>query len=63
MVDAINGDSFLITRGDRSELVRELIGTVLQAREDLHEPPLAIYEQDSRGPFEAATAPAVDAPK
>ncbi|MHB8855783.1 MAG: hypothetical protein ACYC6K_04085 [Bellilinea sp.] len=47
MLDAINGNASIFTRGDRSELVWELIDPVLQAWEDPRGPSLAIYEQGS----------------
>jgi glucose-6-phosphate 1-dehydrogenase len=55
LLDAINGDASLFTRGDRSELAWELIDPILQAWEDPLGPPLAIYEQGSWGPAEADT--------
>lgn len=60
LLDAINGDASLFTRGDRSELAWELIDPILQAWEDPYGPPLAIYEQGSWGPTEADNMLAVD---
>ena len=45
LVDAINGDASVFTRGDRSEFVRELIDPILQAQEDPHGPQLAIMSR------------------
>jgi len=53
LLDAVNGDTSLFNRGDQSELAWELIDPILQAWEDPHGPPLAIYEQGSWGPIEA----------
>jgi len=53
LLDAINGDASLFNRGDQSELAWELIDPLVQAFEDPHGPPLAIYEPGSWGPIEA----------
>ena len=63
LLDAINGDTSLFNRGDQSELAWELIDPILQAWEDPHGPPLAIYEQGSWGPIEADAMLAVNSHK
>jgi len=63
LLDAVNGDTSLFNRGDQSELAWELIDPILQAWEDPHGPPLAIYEQGSWGPIEADAMLAVNSHK
>lgn len=53
ILDAINGDASLFTRGDRSELAWEIIDPIIQAWEDPQASTLAIYEQGSWGPLES----------
>jgi glucose-6-phosphate 1-dehydrogenase len=63
LIDAINGDASLFTRGDRSELAWEIIDPIIQAWEDSDRSHLAIYEQGSWGPFEADAMLASDSSK
>lgn len=63
LLDAINGDASLFTRGDRSELAWEIIDPIIQAWEESSSEPLAIYEPGSWGPFEADAMLAKDARK
>jgi len=63
LIDAINGDASLFTRGDRSELAWEIIDPIIQAWEDSDRSQLAIYEQGSWGPFDADAMLASDSRK
>lgn len=63
LLDAINGDASLFTRGDRSELAWEIIDPIIQAWEGSSSKPLAIYEQGSWGPVEADELLAMDSRK
>jgi glucose-6-phosphate 1-dehydrogenase len=53
LLDALNGDPSLFTRGDRNELVWELLDPILQAWSEKDGPPLFMYEPGSWGPEEA----------
>jgi glucose-6-phosphate 1-dehydrogenase len=53
LLDALNGDPSLFTRGDRSELAWELLDPVFQAWSEKDGPPLFMYEPGSWGPEEA----------
>lgn len=53
LLDALSGDLSLFTRGDRSELVWELLDPVLQAWNEKDGLPLFMYEPGNWGPEEA----------
>jgi glucose-6-phosphate 1-dehydrogenase len=50
LLDTLNGDASLFTRGDRAELAWELLEPILTAWEMPGGPPLEIYEPGSWGP-------------
>jgi len=60
LLDALNGDASLYTRGDRAELAWELLEPVLAAWEAAVGPPLHIYEPGSWGPSAAGELLAQD---
>lgn len=53
ILDAINGDASLFTRGDRAELAWELLDPILKAWKEPSGPPLYSYEPGSWGPAAA----------
>lgn len=53
LLDALNGDPSLFTRGDREELAWELLGALLKAWKDPAGPPLHKYEAGTWGPVAA----------
>lgn len=53
LLDALNGDASLFTRGDRAELAWELLDPILKAWKGPDSPPLYRYEPDSWGPAAA----------
>lgn len=50
LLDALNGDASLFTRGDRAELAWELLDPILKAWQEPDGPPLYYYEPGSWGP-------------
>lgn len=50
LLDALNGDASLFTRGDRAELAWELLDPILKAWKETASPPLYSYEPGSWGP-------------
>lgn len=54
LLDALNGDASLFTRGDRSELAWELLDPILKAWKDPDGPPLHSYEPGTWGPDAAS---------
>jgi glucose-6-phosphate 1-dehydrogenase len=53
ILDALNGDMSLFTRGDRAELAWELLDPILQAWQESGGPPIYPYEPGCWGPPEA----------
>ncbi|MCI0475417.1 MAG: glucose-6-phosphate dehydrogenase [Anaerolineales bacterium] len=53
LLDALNGDASLFTRGDRAEIAWSLLDPIIAAWHSPDAPPLAIYEPGSWGPVEA----------
>lgn len=53
LLDALNGDATLFTRGDRAELAWELLDPILKAWKEPDGPPLHSYEPGSWGPVAA----------
>jgi glucose-6-phosphate 1-dehydrogenase len=53
LLDALNGDASLFTRGDRAELAWELLDPILTAWEEPYGPALHIYDPGSWGPAPA----------
>lgn len=53
LLDALNGDASLFTRGDRAELAWELLDPILKAWKDPDGPPLHSYKPGSWGPAAA----------
>jgi len=53
LLDALNGDASLFTRGDEIEAAWRIIDPVLKGWESPHAPPLHFYESGSAGPAEA----------
>ena len=60
LLDAIQGDASLFTRGDEVEASWTLIDPILQAWEQHQSPPLAAYKPGSWGPVEAESLLARD---
>ena len=52
LLDALQGDASLFTRGDEVETAWSLIDPILQTWETYQTPPLAVYKPDSWGPPE-----------
>jgi len=53
LLDALNGDASLFTRGDRAELAWELLDPILTAWQEPSGPPLCTYDPGSWGPSSA----------
>lgn len=53
LLDALNGDASLFTRGDEIEAAWRFIDPILQGWAGTHAPPLAFYESGTWGPAEA----------
>jgi glucose-6-phosphate 1-dehydrogenase len=53
LLDALNGDASLFTRGDRDELAWELLDPIITAWQEPSGPPLFSYDQGSWGPASA----------
>ena len=54
LLDVLNGDASLFTRGDAIELAWELVDKVIAGWEGESAPPLFVYEKGSWGPEAAA---------
>jgi glucose-6-phosphate 1-dehydrogenase len=53
LLDALNGDASLFTRGDEIETAWKIIDPILKGWTSSHAPPLAFYESGTWGPSEA----------
>jgi glucose-6-phosphate 1-dehydrogenase len=53
LLDALNGDASLFTRGDEVELAWGIIDSILEGWESEYAPPLVFYESGTSGPVKA----------